>query len=184
MSSLEVIEHSSSSYGPRTWHNAKAADLTVAFAINFETRGEQLTKKAAWPNYVGISLSHAPAFAAAMLEEFRAKQEMRDTLNVAGNGIYTLKKFGWDQGRVNRWVYETLLRAHRSVQFMHVYTGGQTGVDLAGAVAAYALAIPCTVTMPLGYIQRDEYGRDASHTEDGIRGQIEGGAAELLRNPS
>ena len=51
---MKIIENKSSSYAPRTFANAKSADLTIAFAIDFGTAGEQLTKKAAGQRYVAV----------------------------------------------------------------------------------------------------------------------------------
>ena len=42
---IELLEHTSSSYGPRTWHNA-AQGVTLAVAVDFSTAGEKLTTKA------------------------------------------------------------------------------------------------------------------------------------------
>jgi len=38
MSMLQVIEDGSSNYAPRTWKNAAAAELTVAFAVDLAQR--------------------------------------------------------------------------------------------------------------------------------------------------
>ena len=35
---LQVIEDGSSNYAPRTWKNAAAAELTVAFAVDLAQR--------------------------------------------------------------------------------------------------------------------------------------------------
>ena len=54
---LRIEQHDSGRYAPRTWENAKSADITVAFASDFTTRGEQLTLRAAGEAYV-LSLIH------------------------------------------------------------------------------------------------------------------------------
>ena len=41
-----LIEHTSSTYPPRTYANAKDSDGTIRFAYNFETAGELCTLKA------------------------------------------------------------------------------------------------------------------------------------------
>jgi hypothetical protein len=178
MSLLLIEEHNSPHYGPRTWHNAVVADLTVAFAVDFDTRGEQLTERAAGLRYIGIPI-HRVEQAAFSLIEKRALYEKRAKLNIAGNGIYTLAKSGWNQQNINQWVYEVLKMVHEHEPIEMIHTGGQTGVDIAGAVAAVALNIACVVTMPKGYRQRHDGGRDSLHTRDGIMGQIEGGAAAI-----
>lgn len=40
---INVIENDSPKYSPRTYFNAKAAELTVAIASDFTTVGEKLT---------------------------------------------------------------------------------------------------------------------------------------------
>ena len=39
MSKLTIQEYKSTSYAPRTYHNAHSADLTVAIACDFNTAG-------------------------------------------------------------------------------------------------------------------------------------------------
>lgn len=42
---IKFIQHSSPKYPPRTYENA-SADATIAFAFDFNTAGEKLTKDA------------------------------------------------------------------------------------------------------------------------------------------
>jgi len=179
---LDVNEHSSPKYPPRTWANAARADLTAAFALDFSTGGEVLTRKAAGAKYIAIKLTTAPITAAMYLIDFREKQSPRATLNIAGNGMHTLGRHLWTQDRVNRWVYHTIKQVHEHEPITGIFTGGQTGVDIAGAVAAVKLEIPCTVNMPRGLIQRDSKGYDAPHTQEEIIAQVTQGVAELERN--
>lgn len=150
---LEVLEHPSPNYSPRTWVNARAADLTVAFAVDFTTAGEKLTHKAAGDRYVGIDLATEPIQAARVL--YRAmRAHGAKTLNVAGNGIYTLAKHGWTQVRVDTYVFNVLAKVHEHWPIKHVRSGGQTGVDMAGIAAAHALDIDALALLPKGFIQR------------------------------
>ncbi len=93
---LDIQPHSSKSYSHRTYTNAAGAGLTVAFAIDFATAGEKLTHKAAGARYAAIHLGSDALIAARQLYR-QLRQHNSCTLNVAGNGIYTLAQHGFDQ---------------------------------------------------------------------------------------
>jgi len=175
---LTIVEHSSATYAPRTYHNAQRADLTAAIALDFDTAGERLTRKAAGDRYVRISLLTDPHEAADRLLQAFPRYHVR-TLNVAGNGIYTLAGKGWTQERVDAYVFTVLAKATSQWSIAKVISGGQTGMDLAAVTAAYALGIASEATLPKGFIQRGPDGRDCTHTAEEIRRQIESGAARL-----
>ncbi|WP_216361005.1 putative molybdenum carrier protein, partial [Comamonas thiooxydans] len=84
---LSLVAHQSFSYVPRTEENAKSADVTVAIAVDFNTAGERLTRRAAEPRYVAVPYGIDVATAAEILSSFMREHSAR-TLNVAGNGIY------------------------------------------------------------------------------------------------
>lgn len=175
---LTLLDHSSPKYSPRTYINAEEADLTVAFAIDFTTQGEKLTRKAAGDRYIGISLEGDVA--AAANELIRAlKQHDARRLNVAGNGIYTLDKQGWTQSQVNTFVHEVLSRTHAVWPLVQVRSGGQTGIDMAGLIAAEALGIDALGFFPNGFIQRGTDTIDRPHTREAIRAQVAAGVAAL-----
>ncbi|MCC7544662.1 MAG: hypothetical protein IT506_04145 [Aquabacterium sp.] len=175
---LELLEHSSPNYSPRTWANAKGADLTVAFAVDFTTAGEKLTHKAAGERYVGIDLALDPIQAARTL--YRALRDHdAHTLNVAGNGIYTLAKHGWTQESVDAHVFAVLAKVHEHWPIRHVRSGGQTGVDMAGVTAAHALGIDALALLPKGFIQRGTDKVDRQLTGQEIRETIYERSAQL-----
>lgn len=176
---LNIVEHSSPQYPPRTYQNARLADLTVAIALDFNSAGERLTHRAAGERYAWIALSSDPHQAAEKLLSALREFSVR-TLNVAGNGIYSLAPKGWPQERVNAFVFEILQKATAQWPIAKVISGGQTGIDLAGVTAAHALGIPAEATLPKGFVQRGLDNQDRTHTADEIRAQIESGAA-LLR---
>lgn len=165
--SFEVEEHKSRSYGPRTYLNAGFSDLTVAFAVNFNTAGEILTEKASKGRIIQFELNENfdPVKAARQLYVHMKKNNYR-TLNIAGNGAYTLKQYGISQYKINRWVYETLKLIHEHIGITRIRTGGQTGADMAGSVAAYLLKIPAIITYPNGYRQRLEDGTDVIQSKE------------------
>lgn len=76
------------------------------------------------------------------------------TLNIAGNGIYTMKGV-LTQKQCDDFVTDLLTKVINNPllkkRIAAVRTGGQTGFDEAGAKAAMALGIPTTVLMPRGY---------------------------------
>lgn len=175
---LTIIEHSSPKYGPRTYANAGAADLTVAFAVDFSTFGEKATHKAAGLRYVGIPLSGDWLQGARLL--YRAMRgHNAKSLNVAGNGIYTLDQRGWTQAQANEYVYRAIAKVHEHWPIESIRSGGQTGIDIAGLVAARVLGIPATGLLPKGFLQRTADKVDRCMTEADIRAQIDTGAAEI-----
>ena len=58
--SIVVRETVSPKYHDRTVMNAREADLTVAFAVDFSTAGEKLTREAAGDRYLAIGLPATP----------------------------------------------------------------------------------------------------------------------------
>lgn len=167
---INIREHSSSSYAPRTWHNA-AQGVTLAVAVDFSTAGEKLTTKASQKN--GIIHVDALNFADNWLQASRDLYKMlRDkdirVVNVAGNGIYTYARHSFTQEGVNNMVRMVLDQVHQHWTLEHVVSGGQTGADLAGLIAAAHLDIDCTGMWPKGYKMRFEDGIDVNHTPQQI----------------
>lgn len=164
---FEIREHKSASYAPRTYHNAASSDLTVAFATDFSTAGEKLTKKAAAGKYVSIDLSMNHIEAARELYKACRKFDVK-VLNIAGNGIYTLSKSGWTQQNLNHYLYDVVSLIHQHWPLKAIISGGQTGVDMAGGVVAKFLNVPCTMTYPKGFKLRFEDGQDVEWSKDKI----------------
>ena len=171
MSIVELVEHKSKSYAPRTYHNAHTADLTLALAVDFNTAGERLTKKAAGDKYLPIWYHTTALLAARELYKTCKRLEVR-VLNIAGNGIYTLQEHGIDQDSANSRIYNILKLVHQHWPLKQVISGGQTGVDIAGLVAAHKLGINCVGTFPKGYLQRDFSGVDRSYSKEQIEADI------------
>lgn len=158
---LTVDEHTSWSYGPRTYLNAGYSDLTVAFAVNFNTAGEILTEKASKGRIIQFEIKEDFDFTNAARQLYKKmKDNNYQSLNIAGNGINTLHAYGFDQDQINELVYKTLELVHKHRTITRIRSGGQTGADLAGAVAAVVLDIPAIITYPKGYRQRLIDGSD------------------------
>lgn len=177
MRELIIREHTSSSYAPRTYHNASQG-CTLAIATDFTTAGEKLTHKAAKGKIVQVAWRNTVRDAAAGLYTHLKKQDCH-IVNIAGNGIYTLKKFGVTQEEANQFVYDVLKLVHTHWVITKVVSGGQTGMDIAGLVAGCALDIETVGTWPKGLIMRFEDGKDVSMTEDKIEAIVYNGVRGL-----
>lgn len=170
---LIIKEHNSSKYPPRTYYNAKSAEVTLAFAIDFSTAGEKLTKKASYPNYLALDLNEDWFENAREVCRVLCKNKYT-SINIAGNGIYTLSKHGITQHEVDTHVFNVIQLVHQYQQITKIYTGGQSGADLAGAKAGYQLGIDTEVTLPKGYIMRFEDGKDVCCSKGFVEGLIKG----------
>ena len=169
---LKIVEHKSASYAPRTYYNAHSADVTIAVACDFSTAGERLTKKAAGEYYLHFQLNWQPVECARSLYRYMKNYNLK-TINIAGNGIYTWNKHGYDQHKVNYWLLNLLTPVHQHLGIDYIYSGGQSGTDLAGGVVSCLLDIPCTMTLPKGYKMRFEDGKDIDHSQDEVYSMVE-----------
>lgn len=173
---LEVREHSSPSYAPRTYYNAAMGSITLAIAVDMSTAGERLTKKAAKERYFGVELNKREITVLRLRdisrELYKVLPKTNCTLNIAGNGIYTLSKHDISQAEINQIVYDIVSLVHKHKPILKIYTGGQTGVDIAGAVTGVALGIETIVTLPKGCRQRFEDGKDIESNIHAIENQI------------
>lgn len=164
-----------SGYRQRTWDNA-GADVTIAFAFDFNTAGEKLTKKAVLfqkRSYIGVSLEGFEenfywnvSFVVKRLNRMVEYGKPELTLNIAGNGIYTCAKHGSNQAKVDAKLFMFLAAVvkHKEARykFTLIRSGGQTGVDEAGIKAALRLSIPALVHAPDDWVFRGEDGKDIS----------------------
>lgn len=176
---LRIEQHGSNRYPPRTWVNATSADLSVAIAVDFTTKGEQLTKRAAGDAFIALPLGGDPIEAARMLWKALHRRDAR-TLNIAGNGISTMAKHGWSQERINAWVYQVISTVHQHHPISFIRSGGQTGADIAGLVAAYALGIECLGLYPKHFLQRSIDNVDVRRSAEEIEDEIKAWAIALL----
>lgn len=165
---INILEHKSSSYAPRTYHNA-AQGVTLAYAVDHTTAGEKLTQKAAGEKIVMVDANQTFDHLQPARALFKKLREHDcHVVNVAGNGIYTFAKHGLGQVDVNQSIYDILLTVNQHWPIHHVVSGGQSGADLAGLIAAGHLGIECTGMWPKGYKMRFENGVDVYHTPEQI----------------
>jgi len=87
------------------------------------------------------------------------------TLNIAGNGIYTMKQYSQEQ--IDDFTYKLLKAVLESPELNtkidSIRSGGQSGFDEAGAKAGYKLGIKTLVLAPKGYTFRDVNSKDISN---------------------
>lgn len=161
-------EESSSNYRDRTIKNAKA-DATIALAVDFSSAGERLTKKAVEDNgkkYIPVNTNN-PEITEELVESIvnQLNEVGAKSLNIAGNGIYTLRG-KYTQEQVDNYVYELLNRVlnhpNLKTKIESIRSGGQTGYDEAGIKAAIRLGIKNGILAPKGWKFRDANGKDIS----------------------
>ena len=170
MNNIKLREHKSSSYAPRTYHNA-AQGVTLAVAVNHYTAGERLTQKAAGDKIVKVDWG--TEYIQASRELYKAlKKHNCHTVNVAGNGIYTFSKSGVKQEDVNQYIWNVLSKVNEHWPITKIVSGGQTGADLASLVAGVSLGIETEAMYPSGYKMRFEDEKDVLMNPQEIYRQI------------
>lgn len=155
---------SSTSYPVRTRENAEWSDITIALAEDFSTAEEKLTQRVAGTKYVSHSLSSSnnpQAIADSIYDQIASKGKVKDLkLNIAGNGIYTLNQ---PQEYYNNLLTEVLsILQSKGVTISAIRSGGQTGIDEAGIIAAQRLGIPSIVHITSDFKFRGKDNRDIS----------------------
>ncbi len=166
---IEFIEDQNEGYAPRTKVNA-GADVTIAFAVDFTTAGEKLTKRCVkeqrklyipiTPNIFTLTSSVIKRVANKIRE---AVGDVEFTLNIAGNGLYTMRN-RYDQPIVNQYVTSFIksLNEELGYKIKSIRSGGQTGFDEAGLMAAQSLDIKAICLAPKGWKFRNTFGQDIS----------------------
>ena len=171
-----IIE-SRGDYPVRTRENANWSDITLSLATDFNTRGEQLTKEAAKDKYIAsilpresnnntLTYNNENAYeyqANQIYKQLKAKGKLNNIkLNIAGNGIYSLKGFA-TQKELNEYITNIIKTLQKlGVTISEIRSGGQTGVDEAGIIAAQRLGLKWSVNAPKGWKFRDINGKDIS----------------------
>ena len=150
-------------YQNRTRDNANWSDITLALAINFNTRGEKLTKDAAGDKYISNLIygnnDDVQSIIENLYNQLKSKGKMSDIkLNIAGNGIYSLPG---EQSYYNDLMTAILTGLlNKGITIKEIRSGGQTGIDEAGIIAAQRLGIPNSVRATSDFKFRDKDGRD------------------------
>jgi hypothetical protein len=156
-------EHRSSKYPPRTWENANA-DATIAFAFDFNTPGERLTRDAVETQdklYIPVSPSFISSGKVKATAILLTDKKVR-TLNIAGNSLPTVIKYDYTQMGCDVIVWQFLELVFKNPEFdcdiKLICSGGQSGFDESGIKAAVALNIPALIVCPKGFKFINEHG--------------------------
>lgn len=171
---IELQEHAAANYVKRTIENAHKADLTIAFAMDYQSAGEKLTHKAAGQKYVAIPLNLKEEEAAKVLAACLNRVKPA-TVNIAGNGLYTLSKTSYlaSQHDCNLKIFNILKKAFEASYFPKlIRSGGQTGADQAGLVSAIAMGIPALGLYPKGFRRRNKEGIEIFSDKESIKKEL------------
>lgn len=153
---INSASNSAEAYRSRTNSNAQNTDATLIICPwESGSPGERRTRTAASKEnndgkkkiIADIRYNTSSRKAAELAEKNLKEREDLDlskgiTLNIAGNSINKIIAKGSNQEEVNKYVYNVLKELSSRVKINQVVTGGQTGVDEAGIIAAAALGIP------------------------------------------
>lgn len=175
---IDFQEDQTPGYRERTVKNA-SADVTIALAVDFTSAGERLTKSSVQSQhkkYVPVDANNIEVTSERI--EFLVKQinsinKQQDafsdngiTLNIAGNGIYTMKG-KYTQEQVDEFTYQLLKGVVESPNLKYtissVRSGGQTGFDEAGIKAAERLGLKTIILAPQGWKFRNINGQDIAN---------------------
>ena len=155
-----------SGYQDRTKINANENDATLAVAADFNTYGEIATAKfveEAGKPLIQIDTSlekiQAGVSDADVIKVVNGLNEVgARSLNIAGNGIYTLKDYGITQEAADNYMTELLQRVNEHPDLRNpitrIQSGGQTGFDEAGVKAGIRLKMPTVIVAPKNWLMR------------------------------
>ena len=182
--SISVNYSKHDGYRERTIENAESAPVTIAFAVDFESAGEKLTKRSvleAGNIYIPIQLyptdikewSHASRAADAIIKGLEPINDWgKISINIAGNGLYSFPSFV-NQEDLDVFMMRTLMLVENrsDLEIRRVRSGGQTGIDEAGVKAADMLGMVAMVNGPKDYKFRIRLGH--SYKDIGNKEQFE-----------
>ena len=168
----------SSSYPERTKENAEWSDITLDFTESDKGSGgnRELTKKVAGKKYIHFKLTSEGDNSYDADEILEAiKQAGLPTknikLNIAGSEIGKLKESQEIYNEEIERILKDLLNL--GVTISEIRTGGQTGIDEAGIIAAQRLGIPNEVHTTSDYKFRDKSGEDISDDEQTFKARFQ-----------
>lgn len=153
---ITFIEHEHTGYPLRTRDNAMLTDGTLAFAVNWKSSGMLLTKKCCYNKpFIKIDISQYGDFTDEMARDIARQLEEKNIrhLNIAGNSFVNLAAY-YTQAALDAKVKYVMNKVCEYWKLESVTTGGQTGVDEAGAKWADGYGLPVTVRAPKGWMFR------------------------------
>ena len=159
-------------YVERTITNA-SADATIAFALDFNSPGEKLTKKSVLCQnkiYIPVDVNDLKItnYIIDIIIEILNKKSFPEgiDLNIAGNGLHTIKG-KLTQEQCDDFTYKLLKNVIHNPKLENkinlIRSGGQTGFDESGIKAGIKLNIPTLVYAPKGWLYRTQNGVDISN---------------------
>jgi len=171
-------------YKPRTRENA-SADMTIAVASDFSSSGEILTKTSVEEQkkiYVPIDISSSLEFTkkdiSDIVSQLNKVPKLGVSINLAGNGIYTFAG-KYTQKQLDTYMYNLLeaIQRHPNLnkEIIEVRSGGQTGIDEAGAKAGARLGINTIVLAPADWAFRPKHGQDIRNNEQAFKARFSTG---------
>lgn len=182
LSHITINESDSDCYKKRTGLNARSADLTIALAVNYNTGGEKLTRLLAGKKFLALPLAKTDRELSIELYRYCRDNNVK-SINVAGNSIATLNRYNknnYTQAEINKRLFNIISPVHNHLKFEKMVSGGQTGVDFAGAVVAQVLGIPFEMNMPKDYRQRNIDGVDFTNTKEEVLASLAEQTMELI----
>lgn len=171
MQDINFQEEPTSGYRNRTIKNA-SADATIALAVDFNSAGERLTKSSVLnqgKKYISVDANSLNISEERVNNIVNALNKVNaKTLNIAGNGIYTMKG-KYTQEQLDEFTFQLLSAVLNSPKLKNkiesIRSGGQTGFDEAGAKAGIRLGLPTTVLAPKGWLFRNSSGADIGNEQ-------------------
>lgn len=166
-------------YPQRRKENIALSDITIALAEDFTTAGEKGTKTDAKSKYVSSPIKEsgkklkAKQIAESLVKDIKkAKLPTNNVkLNIAGNGIYSLSE---SQEYYNNLVTDVIKELQNlGITVAEIRSGGQTGIDEAGIIAAQRLGIPAIVHGTKDWAFRDKSGKDIKGNESAYKARFE-----------
>jgi hypothetical protein len=162
---ITFVECKSAGYPARTKVNVQETDATLLLAVDVNTPGEKLTRRYCLENkkpYLVVKIDDKTNKTDKTTEDVAAwvKSNQIKRLNIAGNCL-TRFRAEITQKQLDDLVTGLLT----GLDLEHVQTGGQTGMDQAGTMAALSLKIPAKVVAPRGWMFREQSGRDVISEE-------------------
>lgn len=155
---IKFVQHKSPKYPPRTYENA-SADATIAFAFDITTPGERLTYDAVRAQgkiYIPVNPAKEITRNKLISDIEILSAANVSALNIAGNGVYTTIKHGFDQDACDEFVEDYLFAIvpylkSAGIKINLIRSGGQSGFDESGLKAAVKLGIPALCVCPQGW---------------------------------
>lgn len=171
---------SSADYASRTNITA-SADVTFAFAVDFNTRGEKLTRKLVNSHGKLYNALNIPKKGVLDINEidfeyiynsvkfYIEENELKSySINIAGNGLYTLIQYGITQNSIDNYIFQFLDTYTKIINtpIEFIISGGQSGVDEAGSKAAHKLGFKSLIYAPKNFKFRNIHGIDIYNEQE------------------